>query len=268
MSDRMKDAETGQISPEAAQLYERFFVPALFDQWPGQLLELAGVRAGDRVLDVACGTGVLARTAQALVGPTGSLTGLDLNAGMLTVAAQAEPGVTWVSGPAEALSMADESFDRVLCQFGLMFFADREAAVREMARVTRPGGQVCVATWAGLAESPGYAALTDLLEELFGREPAEALGAPFSLGTEAELRGAMAAAFDQVAVQRLEGRARFPSIDDWVATDVRAWTLRDMLDDRQFEDLRAAAQVRLREFCDADGRVAFDAPALVALASP
>jgi ubiquinone/menaquinone biosynthesis C-methylase UbiE len=196
------------------------------------------------------------------------VTGLDLNEGMLAIATREEPAVTWVPGAAESLPMADATFDRVLCQFGLMFFADREAAVREMARVTRTGGRVCVATWAGLAESPGYAALTDLLEELFGREPAEALGAPFSVGTEAELRAAMSAAFDQVAVQRLEGSARFPSIDDWVATDVRAWTLRDMLDDRQFEELRAAAQVRLREFCDADGRVGFAAPALVALASP
>jgi SAM-dependent methyltransferase len=196
------------------------------------------------------------------------VTGLDLNAGMLAVAAQAEPDITWVSGPAEALPMPDDSFDQAFCQFGLMFFSDRQAAVREMARVTRAGGQVCVATWARLAESPGYATLTQLLEDLFGREPAEALAAPFTIGTESELRTVMGARFDQVDVHRLAGRARFPSIDDWVATDVRAWTLRDMLDDRQFEDLRAAAQVRLREFCDADGRVAFDAPALVALASP
>lgn len=268
MNDLVNDAAKGQISAEAAALYERLFVPALFDQWPGQLLELAGVGVGDRVLDVACGTGVLARAAIARVGPTGSVTGLDLNEAMLAVAAGEAPHITWVPAPAESLPMSDASFDKVLCQFGLMFFADRETALREMARVTRPGGRVCVATWAGLSETPGYAAMSELLADLLGREPAEALAAPFSIGTESALRAVMCAAFDPVEVRRLEGRARFPSIDDWVATDVRAWTLRELIDDQQFEELRAAARVRLHEFCDAEGRVSFDAPALVAVASP
>lgn len=267
MNDLITDAETGQVTLEAAQLYERFFVPALFDQWPRQLLELAGVGVGDQVLDVACGTGVLARAAQTRVGPTGTVTGLDINEGMLAVASREEPGVTWVPGRAEALPMNDATFDEVLCQFGLMFFADRGSAVGEMARVARPGGRVCVATWAELAESPGYSALVELLDDLVGREPADALAAPFVVGTEDELRAVMSTAFDQVVVHRLEGRARFPSIDDWVATDVRAWTLRDMIDDRQLEELRAAANMRLGGFCEPGGRVAFDAPALVAVAS-
>src|SRR5262249_5729461 len=129
----MSDAKTGQVSPEAAQLYERFFVPALFDQWPGQLLDLAGVGVGDEVLDVACGTGVLARAARARVAPTGTVTGLDLNEGMLAVAADAEPGVTWVQGSAESLPMPEDTFDAVFSLFGLMFFAEPRTAVGEMA---------------------------------------------------------------------------------------------------------------------------------------
>src|SRR5262249_16959773 len=114
------------------------------------------VGPGDDVLDVACGTGVLARSAKSRVGPRGMVYGLDLNAGMLSVAAHSEPDISWVPGRAEALPMGDGTFDRVLCQFGLMFFADRGIAIREMARVLRPGGRVCVATWAGVAQSPGY----------------------------------------------------------------------------------------------------------------
>ena len=263
----MSDALTGQVTAEAAELYERFFVPALFDQWPNRLLDLAGVDVGDDVLDVACGTGVLARAARSRVGPTASVMGVDVNAGMLAVAARAAADITWTSGPAEALPVEAATFDHVFCQFGLMFFADRAAAVREMARVVRRGGHVCVATWADLSESPGYAAMVDLLEDLFGAEPAAALAAPFAIGTPADLYDEMAVGFDEVEVRRLEGEARFPSVDAWVATDVRAWTLRDLLDDDQFEELLRQARTRLSDFCERSGVVRFSAPALVAVAT-
>lgn len=264
----MNDAMTGQVSPEAAELYERFFVPALFDQWPSRLLDLAGVGVGDQVLDIACGTGVLARAAKPRVGPTGYVCGVDLNAGMLSVAARAEPGVYWVQGPAESLPVPDNSFNRVCCQFGLMFFSDRQAAVAEMARVVRTGGSVCVATWADLSETPGYAAMVELLDDLFGPEPAQALAAPFSIGTPSALHDTISTGFGKVDVRRLEGLARFPSIDAWVSTDVHAWTLRDMLDDDQFGELLAQARIRLREFSDPAGFVTFPAHALVAVTRP
>lgn len=262
----MSDALTGQVTSEAAELYERFFVPALFAQWPSRLLELASVERGDDVLDVACGTGVLARAAKAEVGPTGTVQGLDVNSGMLAVAARTAPAITWLSGRAEELPVADRTVDRVLCQFGLMFFSDRAAAVREMARVLRPRGRVCVATWSALAESPGYGALVDLIDEMFGSEHAQALAAPFNIGTSGALRDAMSVGFDRVEVHRLEGEARFPSLDGWIETDVRAWTLWDMLDNDQFEQLRVTARTRLSGFCDPTGAVAFPAAALVAVA--
>lgn len=259
---------TGQVRSEAADLYERFFVPALFEQWPSRLLDLGGVTIGDTVLDIACGTGVLTRAAKSRIGPTGTVQGVDLNPGMLSVAARTDPDITWVHARAETLPMPAGTFDRVLCQFGLMFFSDRQAALAEMARVARPHARVCVATWAGLSETPGYAAMVTLLDDLFGAEPAQALAAPFSIGTSAALRDALSSCFDDVEVHRLEGTARFPSMDAWVSTDVRAWTLRDMLDDDQFDTLHAHAHahVRLGEFCDSSGGVTFPAPALVAVA--
>ncbi|MGA8246398.1 MAG: class I SAM-dependent methyltransferase [Nocardioides sp.] len=262
----MTDAKTGQVTARAAELYEQFFVPALFDQWPRRLLDAAGVHDGHDVLDVACGTGVLARTAVEHVGERGSVTGLDLNDGMLTVASGLRPDITWVPGRAESMPFTDESFDHVFCQFGLMFFADRRAAVREMARVARRGSSISVATWAGLDETPGYAAMVQLLDELFGQEAADALTAPFTIGTPTELADVLTGIVEPVEVRRLEGRARFPSIDAWVATDVRAWTLRDLIDDAQFDDLLATARIRLRPFTDATGAVDFAAPALVARA--
>jgi ubiquinone/menaquinone biosynthesis C-methylase UbiE len=262
----MADAKTGQVSARAAELYEQFFVPALFDQWPRRLLNAGGVHPGQDILDVACGTGVLARAAIELVGERGSVTGLDLNDGMLAVAAGLRPDITWVAGRAESMPFSNESFDHVFCQVGLMFFADRRAAVDEMVRVARRGGSISIATWAGLEETPGYAAMVELLHELFGREAADALTAPFTIGTPAALTDVLAGTVERVEVRRLEGRARFPSIDAWVATDVRAWTLRDLIDDAQFNELLAAARSRLRAFTHASGAVEFAAPALVATA--
>jgi len=262
----MSNASTGQISRDAAALYEEFFVPALFAQWPERLLGLAGTRPGDAVLDIACGTGVLARAAAAVVGPAGAVCGVDLNSGMLEVAARIAPEITWLRGAAEDLPVPDQSADRVCSQFGLMFVADRATAVREMARVMRPGGRACVATWAALSETPGYAAMVALLRDLVGSEPAEALSAPFTIGTPESLQAAMAAGFSEVEVHRLDGEARFASLDAWVTTEVRAWTLQEMLDDTQLEELRVQAGQRLRKFCDDSGAVRFPAPALVAVA--
>lgn len=263
----MSDAATGQITAEAATLYEDFFVPALFVQWPPTLLRLAGVAPGESVLDVGCGTGVLARAAAGLVGSAGRVEGVDLNEGMLDVARGLRPDVTWTWGAAEELPVTSGSQDRVLSQFALMFFADQRAAAAEMARVLRPGGSACVATWAALDTSPGYAAMVALLRRLFGDEPADALTVPFAVGVEEQLRQALVDAFPDVQVGRHEGVARFPSLDDWLHTDIRAWTLRDMIDDDQFETLRAEARHALAGFCRPDGAVEFPAPALLAYAA-
>lgn len=262
----MDDATAGQVTVEAAELYERFFVPALFGQWPGRLLDLAEVSGGDDVVDVGCGTGVVAREAVMRVGAAGSVTGVDVNVGMLSVARRVEPRVRWARGPAESLPLADDSADAVLCQFAAMFFTDRPAALREMARVVRGGGRVVVATWADLSESSGYAAMVALVREVVGDEAASALSAPFALGRPEDVDSLMATAFGDVTVHRLAGEAGFPSVEAWVDTDVRAWTLRDLVDDAGMASLRAAAVDRLAGFCDGAGRVRFPAPALVAVA--
>ena len=134
-----------QSQIDAARAYESIMVPALFQEWAEPLLDAAMVQADQRVLDVACGTGVLARAASERVGPGGAVAGLDPSRGMLAVAGELSSAVEWHSGAAEAAPFPDRSFDAVVCQFGLMFFDDRAAAIREMLRVLKPGGALALA---------------------------------------------------------------------------------------------------------------------------
>lgn len=250
-------------------------VAAGFDLWLPQLapvgarlLDALGARPGERVLDVACGTGVLAREAAGRVGAAGRVTGLDVNEGMLAVARARAPGVDWRRGPAEAIDEPDGSFDAVVSQFGLMFFEDRVAALREMRRVLRPGGRLVVAVWAGIDDVPGYAAMTALLDRLFGARIADELRAPFCLGDTGALRALFAAAgMADGEIRTLPGSARFPSVEDWVRTDVKGWTLAELIDDDQYATLQREAPAALRHFVQPDGTVAFANPAHVAMAA-
>lgn len=263
----LDDASTGQVNRSAAEVYEDFFVPALFGQWPEPILDAAGLSPGDDVLDVGCGTGILARAAARRLDRSGSVTGLDPNDGMLAVARRNDERVDWRQGLAEELPFPDDSFDRVISQFALMFFTDQAAALAEMARVTRPGGTVTIATWADVDHSPGYAAMIALLDRLFGEEAATALMAPFTIGSEAKLRSVIGDILSEPTVSLVPGQARFESIEAWVHTDVRGWTLADMIDDHQYQTLLDAAKTELAPFVDASGAVSFAAPALVACAS-
>ncbi len=260
----MDDAAGGQLKGDAAQIYETFFVPALFHEPAALTVRIVGLVPGQAVLDVACGTGVLAREASARVAPGGRVTGLDRNDAMLAVARAKAPGITWRRGLAEQLPFPDGSFDAGFCQFGLMFFEDRPAALSALWRVVRPGGVLAVSVWDSLERTPGYAAMTALLDRLFGARVADALRAPFLLGDPARLEGLAAeAGIGGAAIQALDVTARFPSLDAWVHTDVKGWTLADLIDDRQLATLLAAAQDELRAYVQADGTVAFASPALL-----
>src|SRR5262245_29025760 len=137
-------SEAFQISTEAAEFYESAFVPAFFAQWAPVLCDAASVSPGQRVLDVACGTGIVARTAAERVQPSGSVVGVDLNEAMLTVARRTCPGLEFRQGDAGQLPFPESSFETVLSQMALMFFPDRARAVQEMARVVKPGGTVAL----------------------------------------------------------------------------------------------------------------------------
>jgi len=255
----------------AAAAYQRLHVPALFGEWTEPVLDAASVDGGHRVLDVACGTGVLARAAHRRVGPGGATVGLDPSPGMLTVAEDLQPAIEWRRGVAEALPFPDASFDRVVSQFGMMFFSDRTAAVREMLRVLVPDGRLAVAVWDALERTPAYAIEVDILEAIAGAAAADALRAPFALGDPDRFRevvegGGAASA----SVSTHTGTARFPSIRTMVEADLRGWlpVMGVVLTEEQIRRILADAERELAPFVVATGEVVFDSPAHVAVARP
>jgi SAM-dependent methyltransferase len=248
-----------------AEVYQAKFVPALFAPFSAAVADAAGIRSGDRVLDVACGTGALTRTVATRVRAAGHVLGLDASPEMLTVARRLDPSIEWLDGHAEALPLPDASVDAVVSQFGLMFFDDRVAALREMARVLRPRGRLVVAVCDAVERSPGYGALATLLHELFGARVADAFRAPFAIGDTALLtRLAQQAGLVRAQVLQRSAHVRFASIDTLVSAERACiWTLGGLLDDAQFARLLQAARRVLEPLVQADGSVAFEMPALL-----
>lgn len=263
MSDEMAAAISGALA------YEDLHVKALFRQWAGPVLDAAGVAAGDRVLDVACGTGIVARAAIERVGPHAGVTGLDIGPGMLAVAERIEPRVTWVEGDAGDLPFDDDEFDAVISQFGVMFFPDRVAAIREMLRCAGPDGVVVVAVWEALERSEAYPISVDLLDRMAGTDAADALRAPFVLGDTDGLRELFGTAgASSVDIETQHGTARFPSVRAMVEADLRGWLpiMGVHLDEALIEQILHAADEELAEFVADDGTMVFDAPAHIVTA--
>lgn len=259
-----------QAQVDAASSYEQFFVPALFREWPAKVVASANLQPGQRVLDVACGTGVLTRELARRVGSSGSVVGLDINAGMLTVARRLLQGVEFREGSADALPFPAASFDLVTCQFGLMFFPDRARALREMLRVLVPGGRVVAAVWDSLDNTPAYAAEVRLLQRLAGERAAEALRAPFVLGD----RRVLAQLFDSVGlkspvIETHQGTAQFPSIRSIVEADLRGWLpiCGVMLAESKIQEILAAADRELKPYVTMDGGITFASPAHIVSAA-
>lgn len=189
------------------EIYEQALVGPLFQPWVDSLLDDVQLAAGDRVLDIACGTGIVARLAKERLGATGRVVGVDVNPPMIAVARRVAPTIDWRQGDAGALPLAtDEQFDVVVCQQGFQFFRERGVAAQQMRRVLVSGGRVGVSTWRSDEELP----VLRRLREVAARHVGPIDDRRHSLGESGPIEAALAeAGFQNIRAKRLARTVRF-----------------------------------------------------------
>jgi len=224
-----------QLEGSAAELYQRYLVPAITTRWAEDLVDRARLRAGEGVLDVACGTGVVARLAAKATGD-GHVTGLDVNAGMLAVARNL-PGegapIDWIEGSALDLPFPANRFDVVLCQLGLQFFPDQQLALREMRRVLKSSGRVALSVYSPIERTPGANAFVISLDEVLGVDASRIKRSEHSFADPAKLKTLLeGAGFGAVDVQTVVQTISFPSVLDYVSFQLLATPMTVLLANR------------------------------------
>jgi len=151
------------------ETYEKWLVGPLFRPWAEVMLDEVNLTRGDRVIDIACGTGIVARLANERLGGTGHVVGIDVSPPMLAVARTVAPDIDWREGNASALPLQNgEQFDVVVCQQGLQFFPDKPAAAQQMRQALAPDGRLAVATWRPDDEIPFFLELHRVAERHLG----------------------------------------------------------------------------------------------------
>lgn len=270
MSDSRTNVSHKTYGGRPPQNYDRYFVPAIGEPVARDLIDRAALRAGERVLDVACGTGIVARLAAEQVGETGTVAGLDLNPGMLAVARSVTPpeiSIDWHEASAEAMPLPDDAFDVVLCQMGLQFMADKPAALSEMRRVLAPGGRILVS--AAGPTPPPFAVMADALATHVRPEVAGFVHAVFSLDDPEELRELLdAAGFTDVVVDRHRKTLRLPPPQDFLWQYIYSTPMVEAVA-QVGDESRAALEQRMVAGCEPfldDGALVMEARMLTAIA--
>jgi ubiquinone/menaquinone biosynthesis C-methylase UbiE len=207
-----------QMNTDGPETYERIIVPTWMADWTPDLIDAGRVGPNKRVLDVACGTGIVARKVAGLVGPGGRIAGLDLNEGMLRVAKlcagrEGATAIEWHHGDVSRLPFSSGEFDIVLCQQGLQFFPDRAAALREMKRVLVPGGTLALSVWGRPEKSPHVGVICDVFSEYFGEDSTTIFRVACSLSNPEVLHNLVQdAGFSSIRIRTSIKIARHPSL--------------------------------------------------------
>lgn len=241
----MVDHQHWQLDGSAPELFQRYLVPAITAKWAEDLVGRAQPRTGEAVLDIACGTGVVARLVAKRMAQ-GHVTGLDLNKGMLAVA-RTLPSVgvplDWIEGSALDLPFPAGKFDLVLCQLGLQFFPDQGRALREMHRVLSPSGRVALSVFSPIERTPGANAFVLALDRVLGPNASKIKRGEHSFNAPDELRELLTeAGFAKVEVQTVVQQIAFPSVLDYVRFQLLATPMAALLSSRDEADRQAAIE--------------------------
>lgn len=256
----MVDRDQWQLDGSVPELYERYLVPAITTKWAEDLIVRAQPLAGEAVLDIACGTGVVARLASRRMAK-GHVTGLDLNKGMLAIAgilpSEGAP-IDWIEGSALELPFPAGKFDLILCQLGLQFFPDQGRALREMRRVLTPSGRVALSVYSPIERTPGAHAFVLALDCVLGPTASRIKRGEHSFNAPDELKELLIdAGFAEVEVQTVVQKIVFPSVLDYVRFQLLATPMAALLSDRAEADRQMAIKTVASE------TVSFSDPAML-----
>ena len=234
------DHEQWQLDARAPELYQRFLVPAMTSMWATDLADRAALKPGERVLDVACGTGVVARVAAERVGGTGRVAALDINPRMLAVARSlpevAGASIEWHEAGVAAMPFPAGMFDVIMCQFGLQFFPDRPAALEEMRRVLLHAGRLALSVFGPIEHNPATHALADALDRHVRAGASVAKRTEHALADTDELRALLAGAgFRDAHIQTATRTVRFHSVEEYVRVQLEATPLAVLMNERDAE---------------------------------
>lgn len=234
MSEHDNQSDGWQLEQSGPEAYEQYLVPEMFAPWADRLLEVGELQEGDRVLDVACGTGIVARRAASKVGDHGSVVGVDLNETMLAVAratsSQLQQPIEWREGDATELPFPGDSFNVVFCQQALQFISEPGDALREMLRVLVADGRLAISVWRPLKFNPAYEIMADALETHVNEEAATMMRSPFPEWDISHLRALVRDAdFRDVTLTIEIGSMRYPSVEEFLRREAASSPLAEPL---------------------------------------
>jgi ubiquinone/menaquinone biosynthesis C-methylase UbiE len=282
------DNNEGGRNNTPAEIYEQRLVPAMFEPFARDLIQLCDIRRSDRILDVACGTGIVSSLAIDYVDVTvGKVVGVDINPVMLNVARHCSAGkdIDWKEGSATSLPFPNEFFDLVICQQGLQFFPDRLKALTELNRVlvgTTSNrdkdygcGRLVLSVWTSIKDSPGFSILERLLQEIISHEVSTIMQLPHSLSDSTELVSLVTAAgFGKISSKEVTKTISFPSVEEFVVGYTNGSMLASYFSDKKKVDditrnkLLKGASRELSQFVDEhSGKLSFPLSTRLVLAN-
>jgi ubiquinone/menaquinone biosynthesis C-methylase UbiE len=264
MGGLMGEQSGWQLDGDAPEAYEKYIVPAFSGSWARDIVKRAALRKGEWVLDVACGTGIVARHAAPIVGREGRIAGVDINKVMLDKARQISSRsgleIEWKVGDITGLPFPDGIFDAVLCQQGLQYFPNPESALKEMRRVLAPDGRVVISVWRPIGYSPFYSTLHQVLEKYVNADAAKTLASAYKLGDIDSLKSLVkGAGLTDIRTRLVIKQMRCPSLTEFFYGGMTASPFAEAimaLDDSVRTEMLQTIESSISHYIDDDGLAA------------